>query len=645
MPRKYRLLIGGIGDDAHSVGIRLIQLGFIEAGFHVKSLGIRNELMNFFKEAKNFDLILISNKNGHAELYLDDFPILLSKYRLEDNSEKLWYLGGSLSVSESDFKIKKKFLQMGFTNVYPKPISFQQILFDINADILRNGIPKRECSEHREDTVQKTLDYDKVVDRKWQPRELEIARQDILREWPTGMEILTGEFKYENKKSISLDTLLWQNHMKGKNALLQPRTGVANIDDQISLLKYLEKAGSDISSVQLDAASRSKKFEVAQGGSEISKERRKSILNGFPLPIYKIKEVEKLVCSVSTPFQLRGGGPDHRFIYELALSANISGVEGGYICYLFPYDKLTSPIQSLGYWQYIDRLCAMHEEKFRLTINREYFGVLTATLIEPSLAIVVNIIQAVLSAQQGVKSISVGYAEQGNRVQDIAAIRVLNEAVNSYLTRFHYLDCKVTTVFHQFMAAFPQDYEKSKNLIINSAMTANAARATKIMVKTPVEALRIPSRQDNAEALFLCRQGLSHSKNLRVDESLLKVEEDILRLEVAQIMEAVIELGNGSIAIGSLKALEQGVIDIPWSPNIYNKNEAVSVRDINGAIRYHDFGRLPFSSKVKEFHQQKVEMRKIMERDPSLFSLLEKDLSRIWKNDFKEWPLDNCYVN
>src|SRR5262249_24326041 len=115
--------------------------------------------------------------------------------------------------------------------------------------------------------------------------------------------------------------------------------------------------------------------------------------------------------------------------------------------------------------------------------------------------------------------------------------------------------------------------------------------------------------------------------------------------EVDQLMHAVIELGNGKISVGAVKAIEEGIIDIFWSPNIYNKNKVTSIRDISGAIRFLDFGNLPFNEKTKSFHYEKTLIRKNMQRDSSLFSLLENDLSRIWQNDYKKWPLDDIYVN
>lgn len=645
MANKHRILIGGIGDDAHSVGIGLLELGFKESDFYVKSLGIRNSLDQFFKHAAYFDIIMISNKNGHAELYLQDFPKLMTAYKLRDNSPKLWYVGGSLSVSESDFHIKKRFLEMGFTNVYPRAISFKQVLEDINKDIHRFNIPKREISYHEKSfSCDTKIDYDSIIDRKWTKEELNLHRKEVLNEWHTGKQVLTEDFIKPNDKRTSLDHLLWTAKQNKSKPLFQPRTGVADIEQQISKLKYLESEGSDVSSVQLDAASRSRMYDKAREGCELSKERKSSQLNGFPIPVYGVNEVRRLVSSVKNPFQLRGGGPDHRFTYEIALCAGISAVEGGFMCYCLPYDKLTSPVESLKNWQFIDRLSAYYDEAFGVSINREFFGVLTATLIEPSLAITVNIIQAIMSAQQGVKSISVGYAEQGNRSQDIAAIQMLEKLVIHYLKQYGYHDCRVTTVHHQFMAAFPADYNKAEEIIFNSSITATLAGATKVMVKTAAEAIKIPDRYDNAKGVQLSKKGALVADVVKINHRLIDIEKELIRTEVTQIMSAVIQLGNGSIALGAIKAIEKGIIDVPWSPNIYNKGKVVSVRDIDGAVRFYDFGNLPFDEKVKAFHFEKVNIRKNMERDSSIFSLLEKDLSRIWQNDYKCWPLDNIYV-
>ena len=286
MTSQYRVLIGGIGDDAHSVGIGLLELGFRESGFFVKSLGIRNQLESFFEYAPHFDIFLISNKNGHAELYLQQFPQLLQNYRLADDSCKLWYLGGSLSVNESDFRIKKKFLQMGFTNVYPKPISFDQVVEDIQKDIARHSIPKRRVPYYKElPALNPALEYDDMLDVRLSKEELNMQRMDVLQQWHTGADVMREDFRMPRGGTTgTLDDLLWYNKVRRATPLFQPRTGVADVDDQIALLQYLEKEGSDISSVQLDAASRSLLYDKAKFGIAMSKERKASQLNGFPIP-------------------------------------------------------------------------------------------------------------------------------------------------------------------------------------------------------------------------------------------------------------------------------------------------------------------------------------------------------------------------
>jgi methylaspartate mutase epsilon subunit len=646
MQYMHSILIGGVGDDAHSVGIRLLELELKEAGFFVFNIGIRNTTEVFFRYAKDYDVIMISNKNGHAELYLHDFEERLHEFRLHNNTNRVWALGGSLSVSEADIAVKRKYLQLGFSIVYPRPVSFKVILESIRQELSRQEIPPKPVSKHHQLRYNLTINTDDIIDRRWDDEELDKERSEVLKDWPTGKDVIIPLLQpaNENIQQKSLDNLLWNNKINNGFPLLQPRTGVADITEQLSMIQFLESNGSSISSVQLDAACRAKLYKVAEAGIELSRERKASQLNGFPIPIYGVSKVRQMINSVKNPFQLRAGGPDHRFTYEIALSAGIHSTEGGFICYCFPYDKLTSPVESLKNWQYIDRLSARYTERLGVNVNREFFGVLTATLIEPSIAIVVNIVQALAAAQQGVRSITLGYAEQGNRAQDIAAMNKLEELTIFYLNKYGYKRCKITTVFHQYMAAFPEEYKKAEDLIFNSSITAAKARATKMMVKTPMEAIKIPSVYDNAKALQICRKGFSLASLGTVNHNQVDVEKKLIAREVHQIMNAITEEGNGSVIKGSVKALQKGIIDIPWSPNIFNANKVITLRDIDGAVRFHDFGDLPFDENTKAFHHEKIYLRQCMERDSSIFSLLEKDLSRIWKSDYKQWPLDGIYV-
>ena len=57
------------------------------------------------------------------------------------------------------------------------------------------------------------------------------------------------------------------------------------------------------------------------------------------------------------------------------------------------------------------------------------------------------------------------------------------------------------------MAAFPKMQKRSRELIYNSEITAALSGSTRVLVKTCIESLRIPTVADNAHALDLVRTG------------------------------------------------------------------------------------------------------------------------------------------
>jgi methylaspartate mutase epsilon subunit len=418
MKNKFHILLGSLGDDAHSVGIHLIALGLTEAGYIVNNIGIQNTIEDFLKSERDYQIVLISSKNGHSGLYLNEHGNEIFNHT-QKNKQQLWYIGGHLSISEKDEIIIKRYREMGFTRVFPNFIPMVSILENLEKDIsLLEIIPGRK--ESSQNSLLIDSGTENISDKKWSIDKLNKLRPTVLNTWKTGTnikwDIVPNMHSFRNKNLNNI-----QNSTNG-SPLIQPRTGVANINEQIDKLNDLEKIGIEVASVQLDASTRVRNYKKAEEGVQISNYKKKSFLNGFPVPIYGQNGVIKIVDSLSIPFQIRGGAPDHRLTYEIAIAGGASAVEGGFLCYLFPYDKETSPSQSLENWQYIDRLCGYYYEKHNIIINREWFGVLTANLIPPSLAIAINVIQTVLSAKQGVKSISVGYAEQGNRSQDIAAM-------------------------------------------------------------------------------------------------------------------------------------------------------------------------------------------------------------------------------
>jgi methylaspartate mutase epsilon subunit len=645
MPEAFRLLIGSVGDDSHSVGMSLIEIAFKEEGFFVKNIGIMNVLKDFFCRAEDFDAILISCMNGHADFYLNNFHQELKRFNLKNSSPKIWYLGGNLSVYEPTDSFIRRYLKMGFDFVSPKPISCDDLKKRLLKDFYNKGIKKKRVHHLTPDETIHIHSLDTIDDNPIKDELFLSEREKILESWPTGQEVWNADIKknhaiaYKNMHNILL-------HFQSSNCrpLIQPRTGVVHTCDEIEILTFLRQKGLDVSSIQLDAASRKNIYDKAQEGVLRTEKGKQSFLNGYPVPVHGVKGVEEIVHSIDNPFQIRAGSPDHRLVYEIGLAGGASSLEGGFICYLYPYDKKTSPVESLFYWKYIDKLVDWYYQNFDIIINREYFGPLTCCLLEPAISICINIIQAILSAKLGVKCISVGLAEQGNRSQDIAAVRVLEQMTRRYLDRYGFHHCLVSTVYHQYMAAFPKDKEKARDLILNSSITGALARATRMMTKTPVEAHQIPSKEDNAEGLQLTHQGLLLAREENIDKKIVDQEMILLEKEVDTIISSIENLGNGSIARGAIRAFEKGILDIPFSPSIYNKNRLMTARDCDGAIRFINPEQIPFDKDIIDFHKEKIHQRMTRQRAFKIFKILETDLTRIWKDEYNRWPLDGHYL-
>ncbi|HNZ50778.1 MAG TPA: methylaspartate mutase subunit E [Bacilli bacterium] len=449
--------------------------------------------------------------------------------------------------------------------------------------------------------------------KKWTEAEFFKVRQQVLASWPTGSsELLNLDIAIANLKKIPAHknfALKMAEAKKQGRTLVQPRAGVADIDRHIELMQFLEAAGADFLPSTIDSYTRQNRYAEAERGIEESRRRNRSMLNGFPAVNYGVEMCRRVADSVNVPLQARHGTPDSRLLAEIIHAAGWTSNEGGGISYNLPYAKNVSIADSLWYWQYCDRLVGYYEDH-GVSLNREPFGPLTGTLVPPSISNTVSIIEALLAAEQGVKNITVGYGMCGNVIQDVAAIHTLQSQTEAYLYKYGYRDVIVTTVFHQWMAGFPADEAKAMGLIALSSTVAALSKATKMITKTPLESVGIPTKEANAQGIKASKLVVSLLKDQSFGElSQLKDEEEQIKKEVDSLLAYVFRLGEGDLAIGTVKAFELGIIDIPFAPSRFNAGKILPARDNEGIIRILDFGNLGFTDEIKDFHRKKIEER------------------------------------
>ena len=458
-------------------------------------------------------------------------------------------------------------------------------------------------------------------------------RAEVLTQWPTGKDVDLEEAiayhkampeyrKFAKKLSVA---------KKENRTLIQPRAGVPVVEEHIKLLQYLEKYGeADLLPSTIDSYTRQNRYEEGENGIAESIRLGRAMMNGFPAVNHGVAKCRQVIESVKVPVQVRHGTPDARLLTEITFAGGFTSYEGGGISYNLPYCKNVPMERTIRDWQYVDRLTGLYEE-MGVTINREPYGPLTGTLVPPCISHAAAIIEALLAAEQGCKSITVGYGQCGNLRQDVAAIRTLEELTDEYLKKYGYDDVEVTTVLHQWMGGFPEDEAKAFGVISSGSLIAALSKATKVIVKTPHEAVGIPTMEANAEGLRCTKQVVNMMYEQVLSSDKVEEEKEIIRQETRCIVDKCFELGNGDIAVGVCRAVEAGVLDVPFAPCRYNVGLMLPCRDNNGAIRILNMGNLPFTQDLKDFHAAKIEERAKYENRKPSFQMVIDDVYSIGK--------------
>ncbi|MET0647796.1 MAG: methylaspartate mutase subunit E [Pyrinomonadaceae bacterium] len=637
---SHTILLGGIGGDSHSVGLNILRQALTMEGYRVTYLGTQNRLEDFVQRAPLCNVVMISSMDGHARHYLRRFPELRSLYPA---GGPLWYLGGNLDIGDG-VGCEGEFREMGFSRVFVKFVDAERVLEVLSRD-LHEVEPAAECPVLLEQAPPVALRVNGSSLEEKLPAELfERLRREVLAHWKTGHRAASLNDNAEFLGRQPSFARAQRAVSAGSQPLLvQPRSGVPSLREQIKLFKIFKGAGARVLSYQVDSLTRNNNYADAEAAIRESCATGVATLNGFPVINHGVPGLRRVMREVRVPIQTRHSTRDPRLLAEISYAGGVTSFEGGAICYNIPYYKDYPLHESISAWQYVDRLTGLYYEKFDIILDREFFGTLTAALIPPCLAIVTNIIESILAVRQGVRCVSLGYAEQGHRVQDIAAIRTMRQMAREILDNLGYKDVQVNTVFQQYMAAFPPDRQKAADLIYNSAVTAAQTGVTRVITKTPAEAVSIPRLEDNLHGIELTLRGIAAAASQPPsDEGRIAAESELIRREVSALLEQTVYGGGGDLAQGVVDSFRRGSIDIPFSPSVHNRGEVMTARDAEGAVRFLALGRLPFDGELRQFHREKMQERRRVEglySSKQSYRLVERDVLQIAREQYQGWPL------
>lgn len=439
-------------------------------------------------------------------------------------------------------------------------------------------------------------------------------RKEVLAIWPTGKEVDLEEavrYQLALPDSKRFHKVLQRIHEEGRISLF-PRQGTPLLEDEIALIRSLNELDIHLLPFTTDSYTRNLQLDKVERGLEESVRTGRPALNGWPIINHGVKINRKVVEACDGALDPRSSRIGQSMVAEIAFASGMNAFPNSFFGWIAGYDKKATVEECIETAQYTGRLIGYYADH-DVIITTDCHGWLPNFVIPMSVNMATQIIESLISAEQGVKSVFPQVNIQGCLTQDLADMRVLPKLMRRYLDRFGHSDVIIPGVFgsQSPLYPFPQELGSAFGYIGYTAMTAALGGVDVCSVKTVDEAAGVPSEDSHRESYRAAQWifGAMKDQHFEVDNEAIDREEEVATVEVTAILERVLELGDGDVAVGTVKAVEAGVLDSPFSINIHTADKVLGIKDSEGITRYLDFGNLPIPEDIKDFHRQRVAER------------------------------------
>ena len=189
---------------------------------------------------------------------------------------------------------------------------------------------------------------------------------------------------------------------------------------------------------------------------------------------------------------------------------------------------------------------------------------------------------------------------------EIAFAAGMTAGLQDFLQDFACYEKNTTPLF-----PYPRDMGWAFGFLNYSAMVAALAEAEGVYLRTIDEGAGIPTKEAHAVSYRSAKWIFDVVRQQKIVFQLDEVrrEERMAEIEVRALLDKILEVGDGDVAVGLQKAFDLGYMDTPLSSNIHVQGKAMGARDAMGACRYLDFGNLPLPEEAKEYNREKIAER------------------------------------
>jgi methylaspartate mutase epsilon subunit len=463
-------------------------------------------------------------------------------------------------------------------------------------------------------------------------------RREELDKWPTGREVDFDE-AVAYQKSLP-DSKIWWKVMtrlqeEGRMSVF-PRAGTPILEDMIELCQGLRESGVVLIPVTTDSYTRLGQYEKVEEILKECERTGKPLLNGYPIINQGVKKTRKLVESVDAAFSPRGAGG------EIAIASGLTTFEEsmGFLGF-GSYAKNMTIRELAERYQNSRRILGWYADR-GVILCCDLHGWLPGAPFPLSVNIACLVIEAVTAAEQGQKALYPLVACMGNMVQDLAWIRLAPRLIREYLDKFGYHDTMIVGTCPAQTPLFPvaMDLGGAFAYLTYVSMVGALSKSNAVDLRSIDEGAGIPSKDTNTASYRAAKWifDIVREQRIEIDVKGIDIEEKVTETEVRAILDRVLDLGDGDIVEGAVRAVESGVLDSPWSPNVNVKDQVLGVRDVRGACRYLEFGNLPLPDDIKEFHREKIAEREKLEGKKADYHMAVKDLWSLSKGKIVGLP-------
>jgi methylaspartate mutase epsilon subunit len=395
-----------------------------------------------------------------------------------------------------------------------------------------------------------------------------------------------------------------------KETICVPRAGVGSWEGQRSLMAKLDEAGSGYLPITVDSLTRDLRFSEANEMLKKSTTEH-SHLNGYPIVAHGVEATRKLIECFDKPVMIRANAVDLRICAETGFASGGTAFVSGPMYATLEYSKNATLTESIPHWQYIFRLMGIYTDA-GIPVAEDAVGFSqSGTCSVPSLQHVGVVLDALIMAGQGIKHIMPYSMLQGAIAQDVASCLAVEILTQEYLQKLGFNDVSTYVASSDWNGAFPESTPDAYGLISANVFAAAIAQPPLNYVKTIHEGLGVPTAQGNADSIRVSRYLFKligrQAKTLWSSE--IDFELELNLMQARAVLDAILDSGNGDPVVGSIKSIQTGVLDIPFSPNVHVRGNVLPIRDSNGAVRFLDYGNLPIPEEAKRMEKERLSKR------------------------------------